>query len=79
MQEILSIKEFLKKLWSKERVEVDADALRNTLKLVEVQEKRIKDLIEENKGLGARASYWEQMYNEIKNELKRPVFVDLRA
>ena len=69
--------EFLKDFWGKEKVKVDADALKENLQLIKKQKQEIESLKAENERLKSQVSYYRN--NFIALQAKEPIYVNLRG
>ena len=73
----ISKDEFLKDFWSKEKVEVEADALKEILQLNEKHEEENKSLKAEIERLKIQVSYYRDKFMAL--DAKQPFFIDLRG
>lgn len=69
--------EFLKDFWGKEKVKVDADALKEDLQLIEKQKLEIARLNAENDKLKSQVSYYRNKFMAL--QAKEPIYVNLRG
>ena len=67
--------DFLKDFWGKEKVEVEADVLKENLQLIKRQEEEIKRLTIENNQLKAQVVYYRDKFMAL--DAKQPLFIDL--
>ena len=74
----VSKEDFLKDFWGKnERVEVDADALKENLQILEKQIKELEYLKVENTRLQAQVVYYRTNFMVL--QAKEPIYVNLKA
>ena len=74
----VSKEDFLKDFWGKnERVEVDADALKENLQTLEKQIKELEYLKVENTRLQAQVVYYRTNFMIL--QAKEPIYVNLKA
>ena len=69
--------DFLKDFWGKEKVEVEADVLKENLQLIKRQEEEIKRLTIENNQLKSQVVYYRDKFMAL--DAKQPLFIDLRG
>ena len=69
--------DFLKDFWGKEKVEVEADVLKENLQLIKRQEEYIKRLTIENNQLKSQVVYYRDKFMAL--DAKQPLFIDLRG
>ena len=74
----VSKEDFLKDFWGKnDRVEVDADALKENLQTLEKQIKELEYLKVENTRLQAQVVYYRTNFMIL--QAKKPIYVNLKA
>ena len=74
----ISKEDFLKDFWGKnDRVEVDADALKENLQTLEKQNKELEYLKVENTRLQAQVVYYRTNFMIL--QAKEPIYVNLKA
>ena len=74
----ISKEDFLKDFWGKnERVEVDAEALKELLQISEKHTKELEDLKADNKRLQAQVVHYRTNFMAL--QAKEPMYVDLRG
>ena len=69
--------DFLKDFWGKEKVEVEADVLKENLQLIKRQDEEIKLLTIENNQLKSQVVYYRDKFMAL--DAKQPLFIDLRG
>ena len=74
----ISKEDFLKDFWGKnERVEVDAEALKELLQISEKQLKEIETIKADNTRLQAQVVYYRTNFMAL--QAKEPIYVNLKA
>ena len=69
--------DFLKDFWGKEKVQVEADALKEDLQLIEKQKQEIASLKAKNERLKSQASYYRTQFMAL--QAKEPIYINLRG